>query len=42
MGFGKYQNCQVKKVTLTLKGDTRAVINVRTVLLAILMSELSY
>lgn len=33
MGFGKYQNCQEKK----LKGNTRAVINVRTV--AILMSE---
>lgn len=37
MGFGKYHNSQEKKVKLTLKGDTRAVINVRTV--AILMSE---
>lgn len=39
MGFVKYQNCQEKKVKLTLKGDTRAVIiyNVRTV--AILMIE---
>lgn len=37
MGFGKYQNCQEKKLKLTLKGNTRAVINVRTV--AILMSE---
>ena len=37
MGFGRYDNSQEKKVKLTLKEDTRAVINVRTV--AILMSE---